>query len=102
MDLQHVCTVERKQKIEGKGQSASYQALATGVACFAIPVDPKDTIQSNLTVGKDYNVYFDNGADIKERDKITVNGLTLYINGVAPMLGGDVSHLEATATTKEG
>lgn len=101
INLQHTATVSRKMAIEGKGQSKAFQQIATGVRCLILPVDPKDTLQSNLTVGKDYNAIFEIDADIEEGDKLVVStGVSVFVNGTpAKYQVGGVSHIEAACTT---
>lgn len=100
MNLPHTATIRRKMAIEGKGQSKAFQQVATGVRCMALPVTPKDALAANLTVGKDYNIFFDLGANVQEGDEVTVSiGVKLYINGLVPLQVGRVGHIEGTATT---
>lgn len=102
MNLLHTAEVNRKVSIDGKGLAMSFETVYCGVRCLSIPVDPKDVLQANLTVGKDYIVYFDGNADIRQSDQLTIStGVILLVNGIANYSGlGNVSHLEVMCTTK--
>lgn len=99
--LVHTCEILRKQKIEGKGLSAQYVSIATGVKCLALPSTPNDTLNMNLIVGKDYNVYCEPSTDVKEGDKLIVStGVTLLVKGKADYKDlPNVSHIELACET---
>ena len=66
-----------------------------------MPAQVGDTLNQDVTIGKDYNVYFEPDTDVKQGDKIeTSTGLTLLVNGVANYEDvADVSHIETTCST---
>lgn len=98
--LQHTAQVMRKTET-GQGQVKAYLPIAVGVPCLAVPISPDKALTQGLTVGNNYTVTFDEGADIKEGDKLLVsNGLSLYISGVANYAQiGSVGHIEASCET---
>ena len=100
--LIHTTAVARKEKIEGKGLSATFVQKYASVKCFIEPVSPQDSLTQNQTVGKDYRLYFAIDADVQQGDKLTTStGLTLLVNGVASYKDvPDMEHLEVTATTQ--
>ena len=102
-NLLHTCTIYRRQAIAGKGLSSAYQAIASNIRCLAIPQTANDNIQQNITVGKDYVVFFDPEIDIKEADKLEVStGIILSVSGIADYADvPNVSHKEANCQTVE-
>ena len=83
----HKAEIQRRQKIEGKGLTSTFAKIGSDLNCVCIPVSEKDALSSGMTYGQDYMVYFKGNADVKQGDKIIVNGLKLLVNGVA-----DYSH----------
>lgn len=102
MMLAHTTKVERRMKIAGKGLSSNWQTVISSVKCLALPATMDDNISPNLTVGKDFSVYFMDGVDIQEGDKLTTSiGVVLYVSGVSRYVGiPRMSHLEVSATTQ--
>lgn len=99
--LIHTTNVYRKQKVEGKGLTSTWVAQSTGVKCLVTPAQVGDTLNENITIGKDFNVYFEPGTDIKQGDKLTTStGLTLLVNGVADYKDvPTVGHIETSCST---
>lgn len=99
--LVHKADIYRKEKVEGKGLTATFVKKYENVKCFIEPAQVGDTLNQNITIGKDYNAYFDDGTDVKQGDKlVTSTGLTLLISGVAYYTDiPRVAHIEATCST---
>lgn len=100
--LVHTCSIQRRQKIDGKGLSARWTNIADGVHCLVLPSTPNDTLNQNLTVGKDYNAYFKPNTDVKEGDKLVVStGVVVLVKGIADYKDvPNVSHIEAMCETE--
>lgn len=99
--LVHTTSVYRKQKVEGKGLTATWVVQTTDVKCLVVPAQVGDTLNENITIGKDYNVYFEPNTDVKQGDKLTTStGLTLLVNGVADYKDiPTVGHMETSCST---
>lgn len=99
--LVHTTDVYRKEKIEGKGLTSTFVKKHEAIKCLVTPAQVGDTLNQNTTIGKDFNVYFDAGTDIKQGDKIiTSTGLTLLVNGVADYKDvPEVAHIETSCST---
>jgi len=98
--LEHTAQIMRKVAT-GQGQVKAYLPVSSGVLCLAVPVSADKSLSQGLTVGNNYTVYFDEGADVKEGDKLLIsNGLSLYVSGIANYNQiGSVGHLEASCET---
>ena len=99
--LIHTTSISRKERVEGKGLTANFVQKYAGVKCFVEPAQVGDTLNQNITIGKDYNVYFDKDVDVKQGDRLnTSTGLTLLVSGVADYKDvPNVGHIEATCST---
>ena len=100
--LVHTTDISRKERVEGKGLTANFVKKYEGVRCLVVPAQVGDTLNQNITIGKDFNVYFDADIDVKQGDKLaTSTGLTLLVNGVANYKDVDrVAHIETTCSTQ--
>lgn len=79
----------------GQGISKTQQALYTGIQCNVQPLDNQSTIDNGWEYGQGYNVFFDDGTDIKKGDKLTWGSVTLIVQGVKQFTGlPRLSHLE--------
>ena len=98
--LEHTAQIMRKVAT-GQGQVKAYLPVASGIPCLAVPLSPDKSLSQGLTVGSIYTVVFNDGADVKEGDKLLVsNGLSLYVSGVANYNQiGNVGHIEASCQT---
>lgn len=99
--LIHRATIERKERLSGKGLSSNFVKKYDHVPCMVEPASVGDTLHQDLIIGKDYNAYFSVDVDIKKGDRLTTsNGLSLLVNALA--VYNDVpnlSHIEATCST---
>jgi hypothetical protein len=92
--LNHTCDVWRKQALGTNGRK-QLQAYKTAVPCLAMPMSTAATIRNGYSVGHAYEVYYDDGADVRIGDQIKVNGLSLMVKVVRPYVGmPPVSHVE--------
>jgi hypothetical protein len=100
--LEHTAAQQRQTKIAGQGESTALQTVSNAVACLCLPMDDRAAVQQGFTVGQAYDVFFADGQDIKKGDRLTVNGLVLYVSGVQRFvgLGADVNHVKALCEVK--
>ena len=99
--LIHTTDIYRKVKVAGKGLTSNWELKHEVIKCLVQPAQVGDTLNENITIGKDYNVYFAPNADVKQGDKLTTStGLTLLVNGVADYKDiPTVGHIEASCST---
>lgn len=100
--LIHRATILRKQQIEGKGITSKFQVIQDEVPCLVVPTSPRDALNRNLSVGKEYSVFFNDNQDLKKGDRIEALNLNLSVAGIAeykhiPRIG----HLQAVCETIE-
>ena len=100
--LIHRATIFRKQKIEGKGITSTFQILKDNVPCLVVPTNPRDALSRGLSVGKEYAVFMNDNEDLKKGDRIEALNLNLSVGGIAeykniPRIG----HLQAVCETIE-
>lgn len=99
--LVHTASIARKERVEQKGLTSTWVNKYDNVKCYVTPAQVGDTLNENVIIGKDYNVYFEPNTDVKQGDKLTTStGLALLVNGVAdykdvPIVG----HIETSCST---
>lgn len=102
MILLHACDVARSQAVgtNGRRQLATVQ---TAVPCTFVPMSAKSSIDHNFAVGFGWDIYFDDGADIRSGDRLSWNGGTYIVSGTQPFIGfPGVSHVRVAAETEHG
>lgn len=99
--LIHTTSIARKERVEDKGLTATWVNKHDGVRCLVTPAQVGDTLNENITIGKDFNVYFEPDTDVKQGDKLTTStGLVLLVNGVADYKEvPTVGHIETSCST---
>lgn len=101
--LRHTATIERKQKVAGKGISSEYAQIATGVKCLVIPQSDDYNITKDYVYGQDYIAVFNLDTDVKAGDRLVVStGVTVLVSG-KPAVYKDVprvAHIECACTTE--
>lgn len=99
--LIHTTSIARKERVEDKGLTATWVNKHDGVRCLVTPAQVGDTLNENITIGKDFNVYFEPDTDVKQGDKLTTStGLVLLVNGVADYKNvPTVGHIETSCST---
>ncbi len=99
--LIHTTSIARKERVEDKGLTATWVNKHDGVRCLVTPAQVGDTLNENITIGKDFNVYFEPDTDVKQGDKLTTStGLILLVNGVADYKDvPTVGHIETSCST---
>ena len=99
--LIHTTSIARKERVEDKGLTAPWVNKHDGVRCLVTPAQVGDTLNENITIGKDFNVYFEPDTDVKQGDKLTTStGLILLVNGVADYKDvPTVGHIETSCST---
>lgn len=95
--LEHTCDIRRMAAVgtNGRKQLAS---LYTAVPSLFLPMSPKATIANNFSMGRGYDVYFDDGQDVKVGDELVYAGNTYKVGGVQRFAGLPmVSHVHVAA-----
>lgn len=71
MLLEHTCTVRRNVAVgtNGRRQLAD---LYTSVPCLALPMGLSTAISNNFSLGRAYDVFFNDGQDVKPGDKLII------------------------------
>jgi hypothetical protein len=98
--LLHICTTERNQSVGTNGRKG-YQAHLTGVHCLFLPMSSYSAIQNGYTVGRTFDVFFDEGTDIQVNDRLSWNSGTYLVKGAELFAALPiVAHLKVTAVTE--
>jgi hypothetical protein len=78
----------------GTNGSKNVQLFKTSVSCLCLPMSSSVTIQNGYSLGHAYDVYMDNGQDVKIGDQLRWKGLVLVVKVVRPYVDvGIVSHV---------
>lgn len=81
MMLEHSCDISRNQPLGTNGRYQMAQ-LATAVPCLFLPVGSRIAVEQGFTIGRDYEVFFDSGADVKVGDKLARDGKSYIVSYV--------------------
>jgi hypothetical protein len=76
--------------------------LATLYPAFAYLWTTEPPYSRALLLGRHTTYFFADGQDVKAGDRLTVNGLILYVSGIQRFtgLGADVNHVKALCEVK--
>jgi hypothetical protein len=97
----HTVDVQR-MATTGQGISKEMTPLYTGIQCNVQPADNQTAIDNGWNFGQAYNVFFDDGTDIKKGDKILFGGMVLIVQGTKPFTGlPRLSHVEVLCQKEE-
>jgi hypothetical protein len=94
--LEHTCTIRRPAAVGTNGRKAMTD-LYTSVSCLLLPMSDQTSIRHNFTLGRAYDVYFEDGQDVKVGDQIVVDGNKYAIRSVQPYRVPVVGHVRAAA-----
>lgn len=94
--LEHTCTISRAQDIgtNGRKQMAS---LAADVACLFLPVGAQTAIDQGFSLGKDYDVFFAPGTDVKVGDKLSRNSKNYLVSYIQDFDTAFAGHMHVLA-----
>lgn len=96
MTFPHTATVERKTKV---GTKYTFGA-AGSVRCFLQPliagrINEEAMRTQGLTFAKSYQLYAPYEADLKDGDKLTIDGIVYTIAGIKSYHYGNLQHKRA-------
>lgn len=91
----HTATIRRNAALgtNGRHQMAD---VHTNVPCLALPMNNTAAVENGFEVGRAYDLYFEDGTDVKPGDKAVIStGITITIGVVQPFVGlAFVSHVK--------
>lgn len=97
MRTQHVCDVYRNAAVGTNGRKEK-TLHASGIPCTFIPMETQASISNGFTIGKGYDVYFKDGADVLVGDQLKRDGQSYVVSAAMPFTGfGRVSHVHLIA-----
>lgn len=101
LQLDHTCSIQRNTAIGTNGRKG-FTAKASGLRCLFLPMSRQAAIQNGFDVGYTWDVYFDDGTDVKVGDRLVWNGTNYIVNGKQAFTGlaAAVNHVHLTATTE--
>jgi hypothetical protein len=95
--LIHTCDIQRDQALGTNGRR-KVATISTGNPCLFLPLGTATSIQLSFSLGRGYEVYFNDGMDVKIRDKLLFNGSSFVVRFVLPFIGMPfVSHMRVMA-----
>lgn len=94
LQLLHTCTIQRNQPVGTNGRH-ELADLATGVPCLELPMALNTAVTNGWSIGKAYDIYFNEGQDVKPGDKITLGSDTYSVKGVQTFTVPVVGHKRA-------
>lgn len=94
--LAHTCDISRTQTLGTNGRR-QMAALYTGIDCLFLPMSTRTSIDNGFSLGKGFDVYFEDGQDVKVGDKLVYTGSSFAVRYIQPFSGlaGGVSHIRA-------
>jgi hypothetical protein len=76
-------------------------ANLSAVPCLFLPMSPEAAIRNNFEVGYGFNVFFEDGTDIRVGDRLIWNGTRYLVRGLQAYTGmPNVSYLGVLAETE--
>jgi hypothetical protein len=97
MLTQHSCDVYRNSAVGTNGRKTK-TLQASAVPCTFIPMEAQAAIRNGFTVGKGYDVFFNDGADVQVGDRLVRDSQNYAVSAAMPYPGfGDVSHVHVLA-----
>lgn len=91
MTFPHTATIQGQTKI---GTKYIYGNVGT-TQCFLQPMGLEETARTGMTFSKSYKCYFPIGTDVKERQRLGIDGNTYTVTGIVDNGYGTLSHMKA-------
>lgn len=97
--LDHQCSIERKV---AQGTKKVFSPLSSGMRCLFLPMSAQAAIQNGFDVGYSWDVYFEDGTDVRVGDRLVYNGGKYLVNGKRDFTGlaAPVNHIHLLVTTE--
>lgn len=92
--LNQTCTITRNQPLGTNGRNQQ-QTFASAVSCLALPMNHTTAIENDFSLGRAYDVYFDEGQDVLTGDKLVIGAASYVVRAVQPYSLPLVGHVRA-------
>lgn len=100
MLLRHRCRIDRQKPATSNGQY-KMRALYSDVPSLFIPMSAKAAVENNFSIGRGYDVYFEEEQDVRVGDRLVWCGGTYYVSGIQKFSDmPPVSHTHVMAEQK--
>lgn len=97
-----ITTVSRQTYTGDKSAFASVGALAS-TPCYLRPMSPEQSAVNGYQYGQAFDLIVDTGTDLREMDKVTINGVVYTVRGMVDHnRGGITAYAKAVLTKGEG
>lgn len=91
MTFPHSATVQRKSKV---GSQYTYSNYLT-VQCFMQPLDSEKSQSAGIMYSKGYRCYFPKSSDVKEGDRLLIDGDIFGVKASSVYNYGNLQHVRA-------
>jgi hypothetical protein len=78
---------------DGVNNNQSMQTIASSVPCLSLPMHHQTAIENGFSLGRAYDIYFDDSQDVRTGDKVVIGSESYVVKAVQPYHMPLVAHL---------